>query len=612
MDQPYEVGTWPSRTEQELDLYNNGYNTSLIVGFDEQGRGVNATGQEIPNREVGIFYHLWHGYHTMGKADNFDMTKIREQYGDDALFNRDETYSPENEFHWWGEPLWGYYSSNDEWVIRKHLEMLTSAGVDFLVFDYTNGRNYNGAAKDMMKIITELRAEGWDAPQVVFYTHAHSTDTMRNVYQYFYAKNEYPDSWYRVNGKPMIIGYTDVALDQARTEQEKGLTAGSLAADFANVQPLSETERNFFYFRYPAWPYDNYATIPQDGWPYLDWCYPQRLYGDMMAVSVSSHLHVPFSSSITLSRARNWGRGWNVNTQQNVAADAMKGTFFQSEWDTVFRNNPRFIMITGWNEWIAMKLPASGVNANYQFVDCVDLEFSRDIEPMVGGYEDAYYIQMMTNVRKYSFRSLDGKIAKTVKKVINVNGSPDQWNDVNAIYRRIGTDDGTRRAKDSCKKVYYTQDAARNNLTEVRVTVDSENVYFYIKATNDIVLSDDANWMNIFIGKGSTPNARKGWEGYEYVINRSRDAAAGTATIEKLNADYTGNTLVAKATYSVQGNVMQVSIPRATLGVTSAEDFFFKVADNVTDPSEIMNYYNTGRSMPLGRLSYLYQIGNAN
>ena len=32
------------------------------------------------------------------------------------------------------------------------------------------------------------------------------------------------------------------------------------------------------------------------------------------------------------------------------------------------------------------------------------------------------------------------------------------------------------------------------------------------------------------------------------------------------------------------------------------------VADGVADPAEIMDYYVTGRSLPMGRLSYLYQM----
>jgi hypothetical protein len=111
--------------------------------------------------------------------------------------------------------------------------------------------------------------------------------------------------------------------------------------------------------------------------------------------------------------------------------------------------------------------------------------------------------------------------------------------------------------------------------------------------------------MNLFIGTGTAPTV-KGWESYEFAINRSRNGSA--ASIEKLNADYTGETLETTATYSVQGNVMQISIPRAALGLDASGDFYFKVADGVSDPAEIMDYYVTGRCMPMGRLSYLYQL----
>ncbi len=37
---------------------------------------------------------------------------------------------PAHAMHHWGEPYLGYYVSNDEWVIRKHAQMLSDAGVD--------------------------------------------------------------------------------------------------------------------------------------------------------------------------------------------------------------------------------------------------------------------------------------------------------------------------------------------------------------------------------------------------------------------------------------------------------------------------------------------------
>jgi hypothetical protein len=196
-------------------------------------------------------------------------------------------------------------------------------------------------------------------------------------------------------------------------------------------------------------------------------------------------------------------------------------------------------------------------------------------------------------------------IADTTRKTIDVTASPDQWSDVNAVYRRVGKDDGSRNSVGGAPTVKFEQAAVRNNITEVRVTNDAENLYFYIKCESDMVVSDDANWMNLFIGTGTSPTM-KGWESYEFVINRGRDGS--TATIEKLNPDFTGEVLEVTATYSVQGNVMQIQVPRAALGLESGGDFYFKVADGVADPAEIMDYYATGRSLPMGRLSYLYQM----
>lgn len=58
----------------------------------------------------------------------------------------------------------------------------------------------------------------------------------------------------------------------------------------------------------------------------------------------------------------------------------------------------------------------------------------------------------------------------------------------------------------------------------------------------------------------------------------------------------------------VKENVILVSFPRAALGKFSK--FYFKIAMGVKSPSDIMNSYLTGSSMPMGRLSYLYVIEN--
>ena len=571
----------------------DGYYMQMPVGFDKYGCSVPAVSAQREGKAVGVFYFLWLGQH--GMPEIYDISKILPAHGKDVLFHTDDrSISPAGRFHWWSEPLYGYYSSSDEWVIRRHMELLTQAGVDFLVFDTSNCLIYETVAEKVMKIITELRAEGWEAPQVTWLTHSRSIRTIQHIYNTFYATNTYPESWYRVDGKPMMIGYTDEADDQneAASRRDTGYKPGDL--------PLELQE--FFYMREVLWPYESGNGV-EGAWPYTEWCYPQPLRTDMISVSIATHPALPFSFSLTHEGRMNWGRGYDPHLRQNSAEGAMSGTFFDYQWQTALRQDPRFVMITGWNEWVAQKNLYEG---EYCFVDAVDLEYSRDAEPMKGGYEDTYYIRMMHSIRKYKYLPADGASADVTRKTMDVSGSPAAWNDVKAVYRRVGRDSGARDSVGGATSVFYRQDAVRNNILEIRVTNDAEHLYFYIQTEADMVEASDTAWMNVLIGLGSAPTV-KGWESYEFVINRAR--AEGRASIERLNPDYTGEMLTATAAYTVQGRVMQISIPRAALGICAGTDVYFKVADGIADPSDIMDYYVTGRSLPPGRLSYLYPMG---
>lgn len=51
------------------------------------------------------------------------------------------------------------------------MELLSNANIDFLYIDVTNGFSYIDNALKVMKICHERNVQGYDAPQVVFYTH---------------------------------------------------------------------------------------------------------------------------------------------------------------------------------------------------------------------------------------------------------------------------------------------------------------------------------------------------------------------------------------------------------------------------------------------------------
>ena len=109
------------------------------VATDALGRKV-PTFPEVPapraDRTVGIFYFLWHGAHIQGGP--FDVTKILAADPNAMQKPDSPLWGPLHAPHHWGESLFGYYLTDDAWVLRKHAQMLADAGVDMIVFDVTN------------------------------------------------------------------------------------------------------------------------------------------------------------------------------------------------------------------------------------------------------------------------------------------------------------------------------------------------------------------------------------------------------------------------------------------------------------------------------------------
>ena len=566
-----------------------GYNSNRIVGLDHSGRAFSAISGYQDGRDVGVMYWPWFGTGAPFFNGIYDVAQILARPdGYNELFHKDTYDSPANEVHYWGEPLWGYYHSRDPYIIRKHLELLTTAGVDFLYFDTTNAWTYAEAVIDIMQVMDEMQREGWNPPQIVFYTHSHSLDTVRSIYNDIYKKNLYPNTWYRINGKPVIIGYTNVADD---------LAEAAVRGDTSYYpQPLSSEILNFFTFKMPQWPNEAYRS---DGVPWIEFTYPQPMHTNIMNVSAASSPMLPFSFSLTRG-LNNWGRGYNVSTGANNYLDALyTGTFFQSSWNTVLNSavKPEIVTVNGWNQWVASKTMYDG---EYTFCDVANMEFSADIEMMKGGYADLYYQMLVKNIRAY--KGYSAGATGYVTKTIDINGSPSQWDNVNAVFRDMGVTNYGRDYINAAGTETYVQSAPRNNIQEVRVTKDSSYIYFYIRCEDDITAATDSRWMNIFIGTG-TPSS-KGWQGYEYVVNRSVNG--NVSNVEKLNSNYTG-TVTGQADISLNGSVLQVRIPRSALGLgANSNTFYFKVADDVQGPTDIMNYYTSGSSLPMGRLSFQY------
>lgn len=573
------------------EYYQNGYTVNPVIGIDQFERTFGASAGEKSDKErnVGIFYFLTLGQHGGDKI--YDVSKILAmENGLDIMFKSDNEIAPAGKGYFWGEPMYGYYNSADTWVIRRHLALLTLAGVDFYAFDVTNAVTYDSV---VMRIINEAKKminEGWKVPGLVFYTNAYSHRVITNLYNSYYKKGSHSEVWYYVDGKPLIIGNISKAADQAEVRSRE--------KDYKSTE-LPDEILNFFSFRDSQWPNDAYKP---NGFPWIEWTYPAPVHNDVINVCVASHPALPMSFSLTRG-AKNWGRGWNVETQQNEPEKAYEGQFFQSTWDVALKEDPGTVFVTGWNEWVAGK---GYYDDEYDMVDLADMEFSRDAEMMKGGYNDAFYIQLAKNIRAYKNVALE-EGSQFAENYVTVPMTDDVsvWDGVQAVFRDTIVVNKARNSDGAAPTVHYEQAEARNNVTEIRVASDADNFYFFLKATENITGREagDEGWMNLFIGTGRLE--KKGWEGYEFVIGRS-EPGAGKLSVEKLNADFSA-AQAGEAEFTVNGNVMQVKVPRTALGIKEGvNQFYFKFADGIDEPSDIMDYYVSGKSMPMGRLSYRY------
>ena len=585
---------------------NNNYLFGGYAGTDDLNRPlydsyeVGAYGS-TGERYVGLFYFLWQGEH--GDSGIFDLQKIIDEVGVEAASSTNcGKYGPIGAMHWFAEPLYGYYYANDAWVHRKHAELLTLANIDFLYFDVTNGYAYMHNAKQLMAILHELNEKGFDAPQVVFYTNTNPNSVISDLYNSIYKPGLYEDTWFKINGKPVIIGPQDANID------------------------------DFFTMKQNQWPNE---TSKRNGWPWMDFQWPSRLYkssydfdGSAISVSIAQHSGtVAFSDSSLYGNHTNRGRSFTTSERRATDAILLEkyqewqadptltnyGLNFQAQFDRAIDSNAMYILVTGWNEWVAQRQdPARRGQAadHVWFVDTASMEFSRDSEMMRGGYFDNYYMQLIYNVQRV--KGTAPVVVQDSRKPINVTGEFDQWADVAVTYEDVLGDTVDRDAI-GFGRTPYQNTSGRNDIDVAKVTSDTKNLYFYVKTVYDITMFDtDSSWMQLYLNVDGRDgeNGESGWYGYDFIINaKAKDAF--TTTVAKYNGKdgAYGFESVGEVSYRVSGNEMMIAVPLSLLGIEDyrAINVEFKWADSETVYDEMEDFYCDGDVAPLGRLNFIYQ-----
>ena len=353
------------------------------VATDALGRSLPSSAEAgLPrkNRTVGAFYFLWH-YPNAGRGP-FDISEILARDPQAATNAASPLWGPMHEFHHWGQSIFGYYLSDDEGVLRKHAQMLADAGVDVIIFDVTNQLTYPRSWQALCRVFAEVRKAGGQTPQIAFLCPFWDPKKVaRELWDQLYSQGLYPELWFRWEGKPLILA------DPARTD-------------------LGPEIRDRFTFRKPQPDYFVGPTGPNQ-WSWLE-VFPQHVFTnaagarEQMTVGVAQNA-VDGKLSV-LSNPRSHGRSFHEGREPAPADCDFSGRNFAEQWRRALQVDPEFIFITGWNEWIAMRFDHRApfhASGPVIFVDQFNEEFSRDIEPMQGGHGDAYYYQMIANIRRY-------------------------------------------------------------------------------------------------------------------------------------------------------------------------------------------------------------------
>ncbi|MDR3194972.1 MAG: hypothetical protein LBT76_06765 [Tannerella sp.] len=556
-----------------------------LAGTDDLGRTLlqnSAVGDPKPNRQVGIFYFLCltdpddQGCATYVPHDAWDLTEIAARHPE-ALEDSDSEHWGKPKTHtiyFWGKPIWGYYRFDDAWATLKNMQLLTDAGVDFLIFDTSNGPIYPRTANVVMTALDAIRAQGKNPPKVVFYTSTSSPKAMQDAWEMCYkpgAPFRHPDCWLYVDGKPLIVG---------RKNEIKG----------------TEFE-NFFTFREARFPREGTKT---DAWSWISFSRPQHVdynargEAEMISVSVAQHVncHTGFGGSAFYGSRENRGRSYRNGSHGHPDKDIFYGYNIQEQWDYALTQQAPFVFVTGWNEWIVTKAPGTDDNPKHvNFFDQASPEYSRDIEPtLTAGLKDNYYMQLVNNIRRY--KGIEDCRPPAPRLTV---ASLDDWNGVDTAYTDYTGDTRARNHPGVPQPVVYTNRTGRNDFHVLKNAWDDRCVYFYAETTAALTPVEGDNWMRLYLDTDRQHDT--GWQGYDYRVVKGN-------TLQR----YAGGAweTVCAAEFRTDGNRLMIAVPRKDTQMQDFIDLEYKWSDNMQE-EDPLDWYVNGDCAPGGRFNCIYR-----
>ena len=596
-------------------LYTHEVMPDTWVFTDGLGR-VSLTNAEVgdlkQDKTLAIFYWTWHV--DLAGNEPFNNTAFTTEHPEAINDYFHKGWPTSGTAFFWNEPLFGFYRTDDVWVLRKHAEMLANAGVDVIFTDNTNGNyTWKSSYTPLYETWSAMQQNGMNTPKVSFMLPfgptTGSLEQLESLYLDIYRPDKYHSLWYYLDGKPMLMAHS---------------------SNLSSKSGLNVEIKKFFTFRagQPSYVVKDTQKLQ---WGWLS-TYPQATYyttsrekrekkWEQMTAGVAINHSYVTDSMVAMNHPDAMGRSYTSKGYRTEPDAKLWGYQLAEQLDYAIEQDPKVLFITGWNEWTA------GRNENWSntpngFPDQFDDEHSRDVEPSRGDLKDHYYYQLVNASRRFGgARPIP---TPSQAKTIDIGAGAEQWNDVEPYYAAYIGNTGHRDAKGYGSK-YYTEFSGRNDIIGARVARDGSYtdgyVYFYVECAEDITPYTDPLWMVLYL---DTDQQNQGWETFEYVLGKTSPTAT-EATLERFTGNGYDTEIVGKVSYTVEGKYMQVAIPKSMLGLVGYNfTVNFAWTDNVHDAADtgtqradgtweyttfsgdILDFYTSGDVAPGMRFKYSY------
>ena len=636
------------------DLYSDTWVATDAIGRTMPTNEQTGDVKQDKRRVVGIFYITWHtqNFHSIPSPYTGDITKILQQ-SPEARKQTDhpawKRYDP-HMYHY-AEPEMGYFLSQDEWVIRKDISMLTDAGIDVMIMDVTNAVHYWDEWEVIFKTMQKVKAEGNPVPKFCFWAFNGPVITVvQELYNKIYKEEKFSDLWFYWDDKPLLLYNSDPRnnasggwVENPNPNYYEAAVNDPNDPNYNNPDYTQKTlteytneVKNFFTLRTMWWGYYEWAGKryigTEDNWSFGYSLADERILKMKAEELLSTHngkreqaAVTPAQHPVTMTKnpmgvGKSWTRrygepelneydmpevGYIPYLDETKNNPVLYGAYFQESWDYALKGDPEFLYINDWNEWTAMKFDL-GPNSqwlgrinSFHFVDQYNMEFNRGIQPMKGGYTDNYYMQMAQNIRRYKgSRPIPEHKGYTECKI---DGRFSDWKNNKIEYRDTQGDTFHRNAK-GYGGHNYINTSGRNDIITSKVAVGKQTISFYAETSNNITPHTDKNWLLLLIDADNNPST--GWYGYDFVVNQSvKDKH--TTTLQQYDNEKKEWSYVADLAMRYTDNRIELAIPRQLINATSDKlTMDFKWADNPEELSDPISLCLNGDTAPNRRFNY--------